>query len=49
VDGDSAHGITAGYHEMVVEGEAGVRQGGLSLVRADAVLGDRLRGTLLRS
>lgn len=49
VDVDSAHGITAGYHEVIVEGGAGIRQGGLDLVRADAVEGDRLRGTLLRS
>jgi threonylcarbamoyladenosine tRNA methylthiotransferase MtaB len=48
VDVDTAHGITAGYHEVIVEGGAGIRQGGLDLVRADAVEGDRLRGTLLR-
>jgi threonylcarbamoyladenosine tRNA methylthiotransferase MtaB len=44
-----AHGLTAGYHEVVVAGDTGARRGGLSLVRADAVEGDRLRGTLLRS
>lgn len=44
-----AHGLTAGYHEIIVDDAAGVRQGGLDLVRADDVLGDRLRGTLLRS
>jgi threonylcarbamoyladenosine tRNA methylthiotransferase MtaB len=49
VDADAAHGLTAGYHEVVVAGDTGVRQGGLSLVRADAVESDRLRGTLLRS
>ncbi len=49
VDGSTAHGLTAGYHEVIVEGESGIRQGALDLVRADAVLGDRLRGTLLRS
>ena len=49
VDGDTAHGLTAGYHEVVVEGEPGIRQGGLDLVRVDAVEGDHLRGTLLRS
>jgi hypothetical protein len=49
VDGDTAHGLTAGYHEVVVEGAAGIRQGALNLVRADAVEGDRLRATLLRS
>jgi hypothetical protein len=32
-----------------VEDAAGVRHGGLDLVHADDVLGDRLRGTLLRS
>ena len=48
VDGDTAHGLTAGYHEVIIDGDA-VRQGALSLVRADAVEGDRLRGTLLRS
>ena len=45
----AAHGLTAGYHEVVVDGVAGVRQGGLDLVRADGVEGDRLRATLLRS
>jgi threonylcarbamoyladenosine tRNA methylthiotransferase MtaB len=49
VEGDSAHGLTAGYHEVIVEGAAGIRQGTLDLVRADAVEGDRLRATLLRS
>jgi tRNA A37 methylthiotransferase MiaB len=49
VEGDTAHGLTAGYHEVVVEGGSGVRQGGLDLVRADAVEGDHLRATLLRS
>jgi threonylcarbamoyladenosine tRNA methylthiotransferase MtaB len=49
VEEHGAHGLTAGYHEITVEGAEGVRQGGLDLVRADAVLGDRLRGTLLRS
>ena len=47
--GSTAHGLTAGYHEVIVEGETGIRQGALDLVRADAVLGDRLRATLLRS
>src|ERR1700730_3780563 len=37
VAGRTAHGLTAGYHEVVVEGVSGVRQGGLDLVRADAV------------
>jgi threonylcarbamoyladenosine tRNA methylthiotransferase MtaB len=49
VDRDTAHGLTAGYHEVIVEGNAGIRQGALAPVRADAVEGDRLRGTLLRS
>ena len=49
VDGDVAHGLTAGYHEIIIEGAANIRQGSLSLVRAEAVEGDRLRGTLLRS
>jgi hypothetical protein len=49
VDGDAAHGLTAGYHEVIVEGAADIRQRSLSLVRAEAVEGDRLRGTLLRS
>jgi threonylcarbamoyladenosine tRNA methylthiotransferase MtaB len=49
VENHSAHGLTAGYHEVLVEGDAGVRQGGLDLVRAETVLGDRLRCTLLRS
>jgi threonylcarbamoyladenosine tRNA methylthiotransferase MtaB len=49
VEGRTAHGLTAGYHEVVVEGGSGVRQGGLDLVRADAVEGDHLRATLLRS
>jgi threonylcarbamoyladenosine tRNA methylthiotransferase MtaB len=47
--GDAAHGLTAGYHEIVVDPARGVRQGGLSLVRAESVEGDCLRGTLLRS
>ena len=49
VEGHTAHGLTAGYHEVVVERAPGVRQGGLDLVRADAVEGDHLRATLLRS
>jgi threonylcarbamoyladenosine tRNA methylthiotransferase MtaB len=49
VEGYFAHGLTAGYHEVIVEDAPGVRQGGLDLVRANDVLGDRLRGTLLRS
>jgi len=49
VDEHVAHGLTAGYHEIIVEDAAGVRQGGLDLVRAESVEGDRLRGTLLRS
>lgn len=49
VEEQGAHGLTAGYHEITVEDVAGLRQGGLDLVRADDVLGDRLRGTLLRS
>ncbi len=49
VEGRTAHGLTAGYHEVVVEGVSGVRPGGLDLVRADGVEGDRLRATLLRS
>ena len=43
------HGLTAGYHEVVVDQAPGVRQGGLNLVRAETVEGDCLRGTLLRS
>jgi len=49
VDPDAAHGLTAGYHEVVIDGNPGVRHGGLGLVHADAVEGDHLRGTLLRS
>ncbi len=49
VDGEVAHGLTAGYHEVIVEAEPGIRQGSLSLVHATAVEGDRLRCTLLRS
>jgi threonylcarbamoyladenosine tRNA methylthiotransferase MtaB len=49
VDCATAHGLTAGYHQVVIDGEPGVRQGGLNLVRAHAVEGDRLRATLLRS
>ena len=49
VENHSAHGLTAGYHEVIVEGDAGIRQGALDLVRAETVLGDRLRCTLLRS
>jgi threonylcarbamoyladenosine tRNA methylthiotransferase MtaB len=49
LDRDTAHGLTAGYHEVIVGGNAGIRQGALTLVRADAVEGDRLRCTLLRS
>jgi threonylcarbamoyladenosine tRNA methylthiotransferase MtaB len=49
VDGHAAHGLTAGYHEVITECGAGVRQGGLSLVRAETVEGDHLRCTLLRS
>ncbi|MFZ0921084.1 MAG: MiaB/RimO family radical SAM methylthiotransferase [Candidatus Dormiibacterota bacterium] len=49
VENHGAHGLTAGYHEVIVEGDAAVRQGGLDLVRAESVLGERLRCTLLRS
>jgi threonylcarbamoyladenosine tRNA methylthiotransferase MtaB len=49
VEGHIAHGLTAGYHEVIAERGAGVRQGGLSLGRAETVEGDHLRCTLLRS
>jgi threonylcarbamoyladenosine tRNA methylthiotransferase MtaB len=49
VEEHGAHGLTAGYHEITVEDATGVRQGGLDLVRANDVMGDRLRGTLLRA
>ena len=49
VDGTRAHGITAGYHEILVEPAPDVRPGGLSRVRAESVEGDCLRATLLRS
>ena len=49
VEANTAHGITAGYHEVIVTGDMGIRQGRLGFVRADAVEGDRLRCTLLRS
>jgi threonylcarbamoyladenosine tRNA methylthiotransferase MtaB len=49
VGGATAHGLTAGYHEIVVAADPDLRQGGLSLVRAETVEGDCLRGTLLRS
>jgi threonylcarbamoyladenosine tRNA methylthiotransferase MtaB len=47
--GDAAHGLTAGYHEILVDPAHGLRQGGLNLVRAETVEGGCLRGTLLRS
>ncbi len=47
--GEAAHGLTAGYHEVIADHAADARQGGLSLVRADEVEGDCLRCTLLRS
>ena len=49
VEDGRAHGLTAGYHEVIVDGATGVRTGGLSLVRAEAVEGECLRATLLRS
>jgi threonylcarbamoyladenosine tRNA methylthiotransferase MtaB len=49
VDGGGAHGLTAGYHEVVVDHASGARPGGLDLVRAETVEGDCLRATLLRS
>jgi threonylcarbamoyladenosine tRNA methylthiotransferase MtaB len=49
VERHAGHGLTAGYHEVVVDAGDGIRQGGLNLVRADTVEGDHLRGTLLRS
>jgi threonylcarbamoyladenosine tRNA methylthiotransferase MtaB len=49
VDAEVAHGLTAGYHEVIVAGAPEIRQGNLSLVHASAVEGDRLRCTLLRS
>jgi threonylcarbamoyladenosine tRNA methylthiotransferase MtaB len=49
VEGHIAHGLTAGYHEVIADRGAGVRQGGLSLGRAETVEGDHLRCTLLRS
>ena len=49
VDGERAHGLTSGYHEVLVEHATGARPGGLDLVRAEDVEGDCLRGTLLRS
>lgn len=44
-----SHGLTAGYHEVVVAAGAGLRASALSSVRAVAVEGRRLRATLLRS
>jgi threonylcarbamoyladenosine tRNA methylthiotransferase MtaB len=44
-----AHGLTAGYHEVLVDPAPGVRQGGLDMVRVETVEGDCLRGTLQRS
>ncbi len=49
VDVATAHGLTAGYHEMVIAAAPELRQGGLNLVRAETVEGGCLRGTLLRS
>ncbi len=49
VDGERAHGLTSGYHEVVVEHATGARPGRLDLVRAENVEGACLRGTLLRS
>ena len=49
VEAHIAHGLTAGYHEVIAERGAGVRHGGLSLGRAETVEGDHLRCTLLRS
>jgi threonylcarbamoyladenosine tRNA methylthiotransferase MtaB len=49
VDDGIAHGLTAGYHEVVVEPAYGVRAGSLDMVRAETVAGDCLRATLLRS
>jgi threonylcarbamoyladenosine tRNA methylthiotransferase MtaB len=49
VDGERAHGLTSGYHEVAVEHATGVRPGGLDLVRAENVEGECLRGTLLRA
>jgi threonylcarbamoyladenosine tRNA methylthiotransferase MtaB len=49
VDGGRAHGIASGYHEVTVTDAHGVRPGGLDLVRAEAVEGECLRATLLRS
>ncbi len=49
VDAGTAHGLTAGYHEVVVEDTSHVRRRSLDLVRAETVEGDHLRATLLRS
>jgi threonylcarbamoyladenosine tRNA methylthiotransferase MtaB len=49
VDDGRAHGLTSGYHEVVVEHATEVRSGGLDFVRAENVEGECLRGTLLRS
>jgi threonylcarbamoyladenosine tRNA methylthiotransferase MtaB len=49
IDDVRAHGLTAGYHEVVVEHPTGIRPGGLNLVRADTVAGTCLRATLLRA
>ena len=48
-DGERAHGLTSGYHEVVVDHATNVRPGGLDFVQAEDVEGDCLRGTLLRS
>ena len=49
IDDVRAHGLSGGYHEVVVDQPAGLRPGGLNLVRAKSVAGTCLRATLLRS
>jgi threonylcarbamoyladenosine tRNA methylthiotransferase MtaB len=48
-DVNGGHGLTSGYHQVLVADAPNARAGALDLVRAEAVEGDCLRGTLLRS
>ena len=49
VSADQAHGVASTYHQLLTDEVVGLRTGSLSRVRAVAVEGDSLRGTLLRA
>ncbi|MGH7722530.1 MAG: hypothetical protein ACRENL_06815, partial [Candidatus Dormibacteria bacterium] len=47
VDGDTAHGLTSTYLEVVAAASAVTRPGGVARVELDALRGEALHGTVV--